>query len=81
MSVAVEKHKALYITHVGLCQILQQTEKLKTVVEVFLRCIYSLLLHFLASNFFGSLSIGVDLSKNSLAALSCNVPPHFSPRD
>ena len=36
--------------------------------------------HFLASSFFGSFSKGIVLSRKSLAARSCNVPPHFNPR-
>lgn len=36
--------------------------------------------YFLASNFFGSISKGVVLSRKSLAARSCRVPPHFNPR-
>lgn len=64
------------ITHVD-CVIIQQAENFKRVIELF----QLHFLHFLASHFFGSLSSGVDLSKNSLAARSCNVPPHFSPRD
>lgn len=39
------------------------------------------IIHFLASSFFGSISKGVVLSRKSLAARSCNVPPHFSPHD